>query len=86
MASIQRFVVGVFFAVLYKWGTFWVSDGYFNTPEFFVNFYLFFKFDFIFNFKALPFIWKVIWNTIWFKATMYRYCVAWLLTVFFKFF
>ncbi|KAF7634751.1 hypothetical protein Mgra_00005785 [Meloidogyne graminicola] len=64
MASIQRFVVGVFFAVLYKWGTHWVPDSYFNSKEF----------------LSLPLIWKIIWNTIWFKSTMYRYCVAWLLT------
>uniref|UniRef100_A0A915LX46 Uncharacterized protein n=1 Tax=Meloidogyne javanica TaxID=6303 RepID=A0A915LX46_MELJA len=36
MASLQRFVVGVFFAVLYKWGTVWVPDSYFNSPEFLV--------------------------------------------------
>jgi hypothetical protein len=79
MASLQRFVIGVFFAVLYKWGIHWVSDSYLNTPEFFVNF---FKFNHKSNFKALPLIWKIIWNTIWYKATMYRYCVVWLLTVF----
>uniref|UniRef100_A0A1I8BKA9 Lysophospholipid acyltransferase 5 n=1 Tax=Meloidogyne hapla TaxID=6305 RepID=A0A1I8BKA9_MELHA len=64
MASLQRFVCGVFFAVLYKWGTVWIPDSYFNSPEF----------------LSLPLIWKIIWNTIWFKSTMYRYCVAWLLT------
>ncbi|CAK5103726.1 unnamed protein product [Meloidogyne enterolobii] len=64
MASLQRFVVGVFFAVLYKWGTVWVPDSYFNSPEF----------------LSLPLFWKIVWNTIWFKSTMYRYCVAWLLT------
>uniref|UniRef100_A0A914MAB5 Lysophospholipid acyltransferase 5 n=1 Tax=Meloidogyne incognita TaxID=6306 RepID=A0A914MAB5_MELIC len=29
---------------------------------------------------SLPLFWKIVWNTIWFKSTMYRYCVAWLLT------
>ena len=64
MASCQRFVAGVFFAVIHQWGTVWVSDSFFNSPEF----------------LALPFHWKVIWNTIWFRATMYRYCIVWLLT------
>ncbi|KAI1713084.1 MBOAT, membrane-bound o-acyltransferase family domain-containing protein [Ditylenchus destructor] len=64
MASIKRFVAGVTFAVFHKWGTLWVPDAYFNSPEFF----------------NAPFHWKVIWNTIWFRATMYRYCFAFLIT------
>jgi multidrug transporter EmrE-like cation transporter len=36
MASLQRFVAGVFFAVMHGWGTVWVSDSFFNSPEFFV--------------------------------------------------
>jgi hypothetical protein len=39
------------------------------------------KSSFFLPFQALPFHWKVIWNTIWFRATMYRYCIVWLLTV-----
>lgn len=36
MSSITRFVIGVFFAVLHKWGTLWVPDEYFNSREFLV--------------------------------------------------
>jgi len=42
----------------------WIPSTFFNSPEFF----------------AMPFFWKVFWNTIWFRAVMYRYCAAWLLT------
>ncbi|KAL3079598.1 hypothetical protein niasHT_037160 [Heterodera trifolii] len=64
MASIQRFVAGVFYLVLHQWGTFWVPDDYLNSKEF----------------LHLPFLWKVFWNTIWFRAVMYRYVLCWLLT------
>lgn len=37
MASTQRFAAGVFFFVLHQWGTLWVPDAYFNTPEFSVS-------------------------------------------------
>jgi lysophospholipid acyltransferase 5 len=67
MASSKRFVAGVFFAVLHQWGTLWVPDTYLTSAEFY----------------NLPFVWKIIWNTIWFRATMYRYCTAFLLTVYF---
>lgn len=43
MASIQRFVAGVFFAVLHQWGTLWVPNAYFNSVEFFVSFFKFEK-------------------------------------------
>jgi lysophospholipid acyltransferase 5 len=64
MASTQRFVAGIFFAVLHQWGTVWVPDSYFNSAEFFKT----------------PFLWKIFWNVVWFRATMYRYVTAWLLT------
>ncbi|CAD5210502.1 unnamed protein product [Bursaphelenchus okinawaensis] len=64
MEACRRFVAGVTYAVLHQWGTLWVPDSYFNSQEFF----------------DLPFHWKIIWNTIWFRATMYRYCMCWLLT------
>jgi lysophospholipid acyltransferase 5 len=64
MVSIRRFVAGVVYCVLNQWGAVWVPDSFFNSPEFF----------------NLPFIWKIIWNTIWFRATMYRYATAWCIT------
>ncbi|KAH7727497.1 CBN-MBOA-6 protein [Aphelenchoides avenae] len=64
MACTQRFAAGVFFAVIHQWGTLWVPDAYFNSPEFF----------------NAPFFWKIFWNVVWFRATMYRYVMAWLLT------
>lgn len=64
MASIRRFSAGIFFAVIHQWGLIWVPDSFFTSPAFY----------------DLPFIWKVIWNTIWFRAVMYRYVTVWLLT------
>uniref|UniRef100_A0A0K0FR60 Lysophospholipid acyltransferase 5 n=1 Tax=Strongyloides venezuelensis TaxID=75913 RepID=A0A0K0FR60_STRVS len=63
MVSVRRFLAGVVFAVFNQWGTFWVNNEYFNTPEFF----------------NLPFHWKVIWTTIWYRSTFYKYACAWLL-------
>lgn len=37
MASLQRFVAGVFFAVLHQWGAVWVPDAYFTSAEFMVD-------------------------------------------------
>ncbi|KAI3415366.1 hypothetical protein GPALN_004978 [Globodera pallida] len=64
MASIQRFAAGIFYVVIHSWGTLWVPDSYLNSKEF----------------MHLPFFWKVVWNTIWFRAVMYRYVLCWLLT------
>uniref|UniRef100_A0A914C3W8 Lysophospholipid acyltransferase 5 n=1 Tax=Acrobeloides nanus TaxID=290746 RepID=A0A914C3W8_9BILA len=64
MPSLGRFVAGVTYFTLHQWGTVWVPDSYFNSPEF----------------QVTPFFWKVFWNTIWFRATMYRYAGAFLLT------
>uniref|UniRef100_A0A0N5A0D2 Lysophospholipid acyltransferase 5 n=1 Tax=Parastrongyloides trichosuri TaxID=131310 RepID=A0A0N5A0D2_PARTI len=63
MVSVRRFLAGVVFAVFNQWGTFWVTNSYFNTPEFF----------------ELSFGWKVIWTTIWYRSTFYKYACAWLL-------
>jgi lysophospholipid acyltransferase 5 len=64
MVSIRRFVAGVTYCVLNQWGAVWIPDSFFNSQEFF----------------KLPFLWKMIWNTIWFRATMSRYACAWCLT------
>jgi len=64
MVSLRRFVAGVVFAVLHQWGAVWIPDSYFNSQAFF----------------DAPFGWKIFWNTIWYRAVMYRYCTAWLLT------
>jgi len=64
MESSKRFVAGITYLVLHQWGVLWVPAEFMNAPEFF----------------ALPFYMRVFWNTVWFKATMFRYCAAWLLT------
>ncbi|KAI6194140.1 Lysophospholipid acyltransferase 5 [Aphelenchoides besseyi] len=64
MESCKRFVAGVTYIVFHQWGMIWVPNEFFNSAEFF----------------AMPFFWKVFWNTIWFRAIMYRYCAVWLLT------
>uniref|UniRef100_A0A7E4W527 Lysophospholipid acyltransferase 5 n=1 Tax=Panagrellus redivivus TaxID=6233 RepID=A0A7E4W527_PANRE len=64
MVSVRRFVAGVTYVVLNQWGAVWIPDSFFISPEF----------------LNLPFIWKVIWNSIWFKTTMWRYTSAWCLT------
>ncbi|TMS35380.1 hypothetical protein L596_002795 [Steinernema carpocapsae] len=64
MVSLRRFVAGIIFAVLHSWGNVWIPDSYFNSQEF----------------LDAPFFWKIVWNTIWYRAVMYRYCTAWLLT------
>ncbi|KAK0395659.1 hypothetical protein QR680_001380 [Steinernema hermaphroditum] len=64
MVSLRRFVAGVTCAVLHQWGMVWIPNSYFNSQEFF----------------GASFFWKVTWNTIWYRAIMYRYCTAWLLT------
>uniref|UniRef100_A0A0K0DTR0 Lysophospholipid acyltransferase 5 n=1 Tax=Strongyloides stercoralis TaxID=6248 RepID=A0A0K0DTR0_STRER len=63
MVSVRRFLAGVTFAVFNQWGTFWITNEYFNSQEFF----------------DLPFLWKVIWTTIWYRSTFYKYACAWLL-------
>ncbi|CEF59888.1 Lysophospholipid acyltransferase 5 [Strongyloides ratti] len=63
MVSVRRFLAGVTFAVFNQWGTFWITNEYFNSQDFF----------------NLPFLWKVIWTTIWYRSTFYKYACAWLL-------
>ncbi|KAI6242973.1 Lysophospholipid acyltransferase 5 [Aphelenchoides fujianensis] len=64
MEGCKRFVAGVTYLVFHQWGMLWVPSEFFNSAEFF----------------AMPFFWKVFWNTVWFRAIMYRYCACWLLT------
>jgi len=64
MVSIRRFCAGVTYITLNQWCVVWIPDKFFNSAEFF----------------NLPFYWKVIWNTLWFRGTMYRYCSAWCIT------
>uniref|UniRef100_A0AC35U665 Lysophospholipid acyltransferase 5 n=1 Tax=Rhabditophanes sp. KR3021 TaxID=114890 RepID=A0AC35U665_9BILA len=63
MVSIRRFIAGVVFCVLNQWGSFWISNAFFNTSDYY----------------NLQFIYKVTWTTIWFRSSFYKYGACWLL-------
>uniref|UniRef100_A0AAF5PWT3 Lysophospholipid acyltransferase 5 n=1 Tax=Wuchereria bancrofti TaxID=6293 RepID=A0AAF5PWT3_WUCBA len=64
MPSLGRFVAACFYVIIHHWGTLWIPNEYFNSPQFF----------------ALSFPWKVIWVVLWFRLTMCRYVSVWLFT------
>ncbi|MFH4981782.1 hypothetical protein AB6A40_008491 [Gnathostoma spinigerum] len=64
LESLNRFIAGVFFTVVYMWGIVWISNDFFNTNDFY----------------SMSLCWKTIWIVMWYRITMCRYLSAWLLS------